>query len=60
MGNEQLTAAWGRLIGLMPMASQDQAGRARVTAWRSAATPRRSYARPRCARGGRGGAGHAR
>eukprot|EP00969_Alexandrium_andersonii_P255538 11295714-Alexandrium_andersonii.AAC.1 len=32
MGYEQLTAAWHRPTGLMPMASQDQAGRARVTA----------------------------
>eukprot|EP00969_Alexandrium_andersonii_P369451 15475173-Alexandrium_andersonii.AAC.1 len=31
-GYEQLTAAWYRPIGLMPMASQDQAGRARVAA----------------------------
>eukprot|EP00969_Alexandrium_andersonii_P162498 7182867-Alexandrium_andersonii.AAC.1 len=32
MGYEQLTAAWFRPVGLVPMASQDQAGRARVTA----------------------------
>eukprot|EP00969_Alexandrium_andersonii_P164954 7292012-Alexandrium_andersonii.AAC.1 len=31
MGYEQLTAAWFRPTGLVPMASQDQAGRARIT-----------------------------
>eukprot|EP00969_Alexandrium_andersonii_P354994 15443426-Alexandrium_andersonii.AAC.1 len=32
MGYEQLTAAWFRPIGLMPMAPQDQASRACVAA----------------------------
>eukprot|EP00969_Alexandrium_andersonii_P264006 11669129-Alexandrium_andersonii.AAC.1 len=32
MGYEQVTVAWFRPVGLVPKASQDQAGRARVTA----------------------------